>query len=40
MKQTTVRLPDRLHKELKKEAEQKGLTLNAYVISVLWKRKE
>ena len=29
-----------LIKELKKEAEQKGLTLNAYVISVLWKRKE
>lgn len=40
MKQTTLRLPDKLHKELKKEAEQRGMTLNAYIISVLWSRRE
>lgn len=39
MKQTTLRLPDELHKELKREAEQRGMTLNAYIISVLWRRE-
>lgn len=39
MKQTTLRLPEKLHKELKKEAGQRGMTLNAYIISVLWSRK-
>lgn len=38
MKQTTLRLPEVLHKQLKKEAEQRGMTLNAYVISILWKK--
>lgn len=33
---TTIRLPDELHKRLKKEAEKRGLTLNAYVIGILW----
>lgn len=40
MKQTTIRLPEKLHEQLKREAEQKGMTLNAYVIGVLWDRKE
>ena len=35
---TTIRLPDKLHKQLKKEAKQKGMTLNAYIISILWNR--
>lgn len=33
---TTVRLPDELHKRLKREAEKRGMTFNAYVISILW----
>lgn len=33
---TTIRLPDELHKRVKKEAEKRGLTLNAYVIGILW----
>lgn len=37
MKQTTLRLPEELHKQLKEEAERRGMTLNAYVISILWK---
>ena len=37
---TTIRLPDKLHKKLKEEAKQKGMTLNAYIISILWRRKE
>lgn len=37
MKQTTIRLPEELHKQLKAEAKERGMTLNAYVISVLWK---
>lgn len=34
---TTIRLPDELHKALKTEAKEKGLTLNAYLVSILWK---
>lgn len=37
---TTIRLPDELHKRLKKEAEKRGLTLNAYVIGILWEQSE
>lgn len=33
---TTIRLPDELHKALKAEAEKRGLTFNAYLISILW----
>ena len=33
---TTIRLPDELHKRVKKEAEKRGLTLIAYVIGILW----
>lgn len=40
MIQTTLRLPDELHKTLKGEAGQRGMTLNAYIISVLWSRSE
>lgn len=36
---TTIRLPDELHKALKAEAEKRGLTLNAYLISILWEIK-
>lgn len=37
MVQTTIRFPEELHRKLKKEAKEKGLTMNAFVISVLWK---
>lgn len=33
---TTIRLPDELHRKLKAEAEKRGMTLNGYLISVLW----
>lgn len=33
---TTIRISDELHKRLKKEAKKRGMTLNAYVISILW----
>ena len=33
---TTIRLPEELHKKLKREAEQKGMTFNAYVLILLW----
>ena len=36
MKQTTIRLPVELHRKLKEEAEKRGLTLNAYIIGILW----
>ena len=36
VQQTTIRFPEELHKKLKMEAERRGMTLNAYVISVLW----
>lgn len=36
---TTIRLPYELHKQLKEEANQRGMTLNAYIISILWSRR-
>lgn len=33
---TTVRFPDELHKRLKQEADKRGMTFNAYIISILW----
>lgn len=33
---TTVRFPDELHMSLRAAAEKRGMTLNAYLISVLW----
>ncbi len=36
---TTIRLPDDLYRKLKKEAEKKGMTFNAYVLSILWNRR-
>ncbi|MCM1026489.1 MAG: Arc family DNA-binding protein [Roseburia sp.] len=33
---TTMRLPDELHEDLKKQAERKGMTFNAYLLSILW----
>lgn len=38
MVQTTVRFPEKLYLSLKEEAKRKGLTLNAYLISILWER--
>lgn len=37
MIKTTIRFPEKLYKELKKMAKDRGMTLNAYVLSVLWK---
>lgn len=36
---TTIRLPDELHKNLKEKAEKRGMTLNAYLISILWNQQ-
>lgn len=33
---TTIRLTDELHNKLKREAKKKGMSFNAYVISILW----
>ena len=33
---TTIRLPDSLHRELKKEAKDKGITFNCHVLNILW----
>ncbi len=35
MVQTTIRLPEALHQRLKAKAKERGLTLNAYVVSIL-----
>lgn len=37
MVQTTIRLPEKLYENLKQEAKKRGMSLNAYLISVLWK---
>lgn len=36
MVQTTIRLPEKLYEKLKQEAKKRGMSLNAYLISVLW----
>ena len=36
---TTIRLPEELHRKLKREAKKKGLTFNAYVLGILWKAR-
>ncbi len=36
MVQTTIRLPERLYEKLKQEAKKRGMSLNEYLISVLW----
>lgn len=33
---TTIRLPDALHRQLKEEAKEKGITLNCHVLNILW----
>lgn len=33
---TTIRLPDSLHKKLKEEAKDKGITLNCHILNILW----
>ena len=41
MKQaTTIRLSEELHKQLKDEANKRGMTLNAYIISILWQSEK
>lgn len=37
MVQTTIRLPEKLYEKLKLEAKKKGMSLNAYLLSVLWR---
>lgn len=36
VQQTTIRLPVELYERLKEKANKKGLTLNAYIIGILW----
>lgn len=33
---TTIRLPDALHRKLKEEAKDKGITLNCHILNILW----
>lgn len=40
MVKTTIRLPEKLYTELKERAKSRGMTLNAYVLSALWKSED
>ena len=40
MVQTTIRLPEKLYEKLKQEAKKRGMSLNAYLISVLWNAQD
>ena len=33
---TTIRLPEELHRALKENAKKKGVSLNAYILEILW----
>ena len=37
MVQATLRLPEELYRKLKETAKARGMTLNAVVLSALWK---
>lgn len=37
---TTIRLPDELHELLKQKAEERGMTLNGYMLMILWGIKQ
>ena len=34
--QTQIRLPEKLHTEVKKEAEELGVSLNAHICELIW----
>ena len=36
MVQTTLRLPDELHRMIKKEARSRGMTVNGLIVMLLW----
>lgn len=40
MIQTTLRVPEALYIRIKEEAQRKGMTLNAYVLNILWEFHE
>lgn len=39
MIQTTIRLPEKLHEQIKKKAKEQGISINSFIITVLWKGK-
>lgn len=36
MVQTTIRMPSELYQRLKLEAKRRGMSLNGYMINLLW----
>lgn len=36
MVQTTIRMPKELYQRLKNEAKRRGMSLNGYIINLLW----
>lgn len=40
MEQALVRMPEILKQALKKAAEQKGISLNAQILQILWEWKK
>lgn len=38
--QTTIRIPEVLYEKIKQEAERKGVSVNALVLDMLWRRME
>lgn len=40
MVQTTIRIPEELYQRVKKVVREKGLSINAYVINLLWQQTD
>lgn len=38
MIQTTIRMPEKLYKEIKREAKEQGVSVNSFIITNLWNR--
>ena len=39
MVQTTLRMPEEMYKQIKRQAKERGMTVNGYIIAVLCEKE-
>lgn len=40
MVQTTIRLPEELYNKIKKQSKQRGISINSYIITILYNKEK
>ena len=40
MVQTTIRLPEELYNKIKKQSKQRGISINSYIIRILYNKEK